>query len=267
MSNNQVPGWLNLFLKKAILKKQALEKLPADELNFGVDAATTGYRAKRLYDSIGNSGGQQPGVPTDDSQVIETEPSVRNNTFEVSVNGIEFDVELIPQLVQKDISQEQATSLNPNADPEALARWMANSNNEKAYPRSEKGTVDPLSKEEEENGEIEQNPEVAVHKKKPKFKSAFLKKESNGQYPGTDRSNPYAPCNMCINFDAENNRCAAGLDVEKVQAAKSCSWLNSNFKALGEPAEQNVHHEDIEIYKSDISQNTNSNGGQQRFGQ
>lgn len=227
MENN--PNWLNSFITKR-LKKQALDKLPSSELS-----------GQSFADSLP---GQSPSPQNDTTEVA---PEVKNNTFNVEINGIEFPVQLIPQLIPQQPIVDDIS--NPNADPEAMARWLQNPDNEKRYPASNKATEDPIAKEEEENPAIAENPEVAVHKK-----TSFLKSEAIEKVPGTDRSNPYMPCAACVNYDSDDNSCAQGLDVEKVQAAKSCSWLNSNFSAFGKPSETNVHHKDEEIYKSDISQ-------------
>lgn len=232
MSNNS-PGWLSSFISKRI-KKQALEKLPSSELN-----------GQAFADSL------PPQSPKSQDDSTEVSPEVKNNTFNVEINGIEFPVQLVPQLVpQQPVVDDMS---NPNADPEAMVRWLQNPDNEKRYPASNKATEDPIAKEEEENPAIEQNPEVAVHKK-----TSFLKSEALDKTPGTDRSNPYMPCAACINYNSDENSCKQGLDVEKVQAAKSCSWLNSNFAAFGQPTETNVHHKDEETYKSDISQGQGS---------
>jgi hypothetical protein len=159
------------------------------------------------------------------------------------------------------------TALNPNADPQALAQWMQDPNNEKAYSNQEQGTVEPLSAEEEgisvhdtgsenELAQQQNEPKIPVHKKpKPKLAAATIT-------PGADKSTPYYPCNVCANYDAANNKCIQGLDVEKVQAAKSCSWLNSNFKPFGEDGKiQNSDGQrDQENYNNDISKGTGGGG-------
>jgi len=228
MSNNS-PGWLSSFISKR-LKKQALEKLPSTELN-----------GQAFSDSLPTQ------APQSQNDTTEASPEVKNNTFNVEINGIEFPVQLVPQLVpQQPVINDVS---NPNADPEAMVRWLQNPENEKRYPASNRATEDPIAKEEEENPAIEQNPEVAVHKK-----TSFLSSRALEEFPGADRSNAYMPCYACTNYNLEDNTCKAGIDVEKVQAAKSCSWLNSNFAAFGKPSETDVHHKDEEIYKSDISQ-------------
>lgn len=275
------PGWLQKFLNKMAqqqsLKKEALDKLPEDELN-GVlpgmnptDPAAMG----------------QP-MPMDPSMMApapEPEPDVSGNVFEVDVNGIKVKLKLVPEFVMTDGSsdvlpqpQEPAgpadpmadQSLNPNADPMALAQWMEDPNNEKAFGNQEQGTVEPLSQEdqgipvhdtgsENELAQQQNEPKVPVHKK-PKPKQAAA-----SPTPGADMSTPYYPCAVCANYDAANNKCVQGLDVEKVQAAKSCSWLNSNFRPFGEDGQlENSGQKDGETYNSDINKAQPGQGEGQR---
>lgn len=277
------PGWLQKFLTKMAenqsLKKEALDKLPEEELNgvipgMNMDPAAMGQPVPMDPNMAG-----MPPEP-------EQEPEVSGNVFEVDVNGIKVKMRLMPEFVMTDGSGGVApeapaasappmepmadTSLNPGADPMALAQWMEDPNNEKAFSNQEQGTVEPLSQEEQgipvhdtgSEAELaqqqQQEPKVPVHKK-PKPKQAAART------PGADRSNPYYPCAVCANFDVQNNKCVQGLDVEKVQAAKACSWLNSNFKPFGEDGQlENGGKKDEEIYNSDINKAQPGSGEGQR---
>lgn len=267
------PGWLQKFLTKMAqqqgLKKEALDKLPEDELNgvipgMNADPAAMGQPMPMDPSMMGMAPAPEP----------EPEPDVSGNVFEVDVNGIKVKLKLVPEFVMTDGSSDVLpqppaepaapmdamadTSLNPGADPMALAQWMEDPNNEKAYGNQEQGTVEPLSQEDQgipvhdtgSEAELaqqqQQDPKVQVHKKP--------KKQAAAQTPGADRSTPYYPCAVCANFDVQNNKCSQGLDVEKVQAAKSCSWLNSNFQPFGGDGQmENSGQKDGETYNSDIN--------------
>ena len=148
MSN--IPAWLQkAFDKVASLRQQALDKLPEDELNGVMPGMNSGAPP------------EQPPQPMDIPMPMpEPEADVTGNVFEVDVNGVKVKMKLVPELVMKDQTppapaQAPAadpmgdTSLNPNADPQALAQWMTDPSTEKPFGNQEKGTVDPLSQQEE----------------------------------------------------------------------------------------------------------------------
>ena len=265
MSNHE-PNWLKKFFTKFEnkLKKEALDKLPEDELN-GV--------LPGLNPMMDQQQAAPPASPAPED-LPPPEPEVSGNLFEVDINGITFPVRLMPEIVMKDSGNTETaapgatadpmndTSLNPNADPIELAKWMSGENTEKPYSQQEAGTVDPLEQEEEgidvndvgDEKSLNPKEQIDVHKK--------TKKQASTELNGSDRSNPYYPCSVCANYDVSNGTCKFGLDVEKVQAAKSCSWLNSNFKPYGEDGKvsNSAINEDKETYNNDISQMPNNSG-------
>ena len=105
----------------------------------------------------------------------------------------------------------------------------------------------------QKNDLAQQDPKVNVHKK-PKKQAAAA------PTPGADRSNPAYPCAVCANYDAANGTCSQGIDTEKVQAAGSCSWLNSNFKALDGDGVMPSQDKDKETYTNDVSDLPSSGG-------
>ena len=273
MSDKHIPLWMqNAFNRIASLKKEALEKLPEDELNGVLPGVNP--------DESGAASPPPPEMPMM-MPPPEQEPDVTGNVFEVDINGVKVKMKLVPELLMKDQPMAPAapaptgagagahpmadTSLNPNADPNQLAQWMSDPATEKPYSNEDKGTVDPLSQEEEgipdtgsENELAQnQNAKIPVHKKsKPAPKTA-----APMETPGADRSNPRYPCMACANYDAANNTCAQGLDVEKVQAAGSCSWLNSNFKPFDGNGNMPGSDKDKETYTNDVSDLPSSGGG------
>jgi hypothetical protein len=134
---------------------------------------------------------------------------------------------------------------------------------EKPVGRKESGTVEPFSREDqgiEDTGNENDlaNQRIQVHK--PKKQAAMV--DDLEKTPGADRSNPRYPCAVCSNYIAESGECKQGLDVENVQAAQSCSWLNSNFNTFltNGSNEGSSNNKDEETYKNDVSQLPNSGG-------
>jgi hypothetical protein len=265
MSNNNIPLWMQNALNRiASIKKEAIDKLPDDELN----GVLPGMNASEIPQDA-----PMPPPPP------EPEPDVTGNVFEVDINGVKVKMKLVPELMMKDtgpspdgtpaqgapVDPMADTSLNPNADPNQLAQWMSDPATEKPYNVEDKGTVEPLSQEEEgipvhdtgsENELAQnQNAKVPVHKK-PKPKTA-----APVDTPGADRSNPGYPCIACANYDAANGTCSQDLDVEKVQARGECSWLNSNFKPFDGGGVMPGSEKDKETYTNDVSDLPSSGGG------
>ena len=270
-----------LIKLKASLKKSRVDKLPEEELNGqignfpGQDASAgagdpSAMGAPPMDPMTGMPmdpsmmGGAMP--PMDPSMMPEPQPLVWNNRYLVKTDGPEFIVELTPGIVpvdpmaaagpQSPLLPSESTqmgnsmddkTLNPNADSQELAKWLQEQDNfqEKPFSTTEKETVDPLSREEEglPVNDTGNEQKVKVHKKA----------SSDDITPGANRSNPYYPCSVCSNYDAKNGECSQGLDVEKVQAAKSCSWLNSNFHPFGDPKDEQYPNDDKEIYKSNVA--------------
>jgi hypothetical protein len=279
-------NWLDRFIKRAI------DKLPQDELNgqfppFTGAAADPNAPPDPSQDpSMG--GGMDPSMmggappPMDPSMMMpppEDKPLVWNNKYLVKTDSTEFVVELSPKIVSAPPPMPPMAgpppgppqdpmadkSNNPNADPQKLQDWInAESENlgqNKPFSNDEKAPADPLTAEEdglpiEDTGDEQAlNPKVKVHQKKAAAEIL----------PGIDRSNAYAPCSFCSNYIAADNRCAQGLDVEKVQAAKSCSWLNSTMKPFGKPKDSFLDgQKDKETTTTDVADlqgGGNSGGG------
>ena len=242
-------SWIDNLKNK--LDKIAIDKLPDSEL-----------QANTLSDP--NQEQQDvPALPIDSDK-----PLVWDNNYVVDANGVKFLVELNPSIVGESdaaqvagMSEGNTEQTNPNQNPALLDEWLKSSNvPEKDYSHNEQGTIDPISKEEE------QNPSIAVHKQASINLRAEDYQESAGQSsvpaePGASRSNPYPPCKWCSNYIAENATCAQGIDVEKVQAAKSCSWLNANSSPFGKPVDPQTGHKDKEIFNSDPADSGNGSGG------
>jgi len=281
--------WFEEFLQKTALKKEAIDKLPPENAA-GIlenDPAEQGEEEGGAQgpgaggppggDPMG--GGQDmgqdlfgmPGMPPPEMIEEEETPIAFNNKYTVKTpDGIGFVVQFNPKLVTEEelaggapggpggatgdpmMDAMKDKTYNPNSDPEALLQWLQT---EKNFNHSTKGTVDPLSKQEEG---ISPDGTVPVHQltKTQSLKKKEISKKAGAPnvVPGMDRSNPYAPCSFCSNYIAATNECRQGLDVEKVQAAKSCSWLNSSFSPFKQDDPQNEGHEDGETFKSDISQ-------------
>jgi len=249
----------------ANLQKKAIDKLPDDELN-GI---------------LPGMNSEAPPQPQDNAEPIpepppEPEPDVTGNVFEVDVNGVKVKMKLVPELVMKDQQQQPLPaspqppaqggdqmadqSLNPNADPKLLAQWMSDPATEKPYSHNDQGTVDPLEQEEEGIPVHDTGSEADLAKKKVQVH----KKPARTAAPlntGADRSNPRYPCAVCANYDVKNGLCTQGLDVEKVQAAGSCSWLNSNFKPFDGNGVMPSGLKDKETYTNDISDLPANNSG------
>lgn len=255
------PDWLQNVNKA--MQKKAVDKLSDEELDSGLpDMSQAPQVAPPMPDVI-------PDAPA---------PLVWNNHYLVKTDGPEFIVELTPSIVTDpaaDPANLQSVqgdpmadkTLNPNADPDLLKQWLKDSDdNDKPYQNNEQGTVDPLSKQEEGIEDTGDEQSVKVHNKK-----ALLKKADDGQagqdevpvpkLDGADRSNAYPPCKYCANYNADDNTCAQGLDVEKVQAAKSCSWLNSTLTPFKDPKNADPARKDKDIVKSDVS-DLQGNGGE-----
>jgi hypothetical protein len=266
--------WLDRLVNKLALKKTAIEKLPADELNgsyppfvdLGADPGAPGA------DPMGGMAPPMPAPP------LVEEPLVFDNKYLVQTDSTKFIVELKPSIVTVPMPDPNVlppaqtdpmadTALNPGADPNSLGAWMAQnskdmSEGEKPYSSTEEGTVDPLARESEglpieDSGDEKKLPSVKVHKK------AGIEPT-----PGADRSNAYYPCAVCANYDAADNKCSQGLDVEKVQAAKSCSWLNSNFKPFLEKDDSGIQDGSVnkDTVKNDISDLGGSGAGSGQTG-
>jgi hypothetical protein len=281
---------MNDWLKKikAALEKQALDKLPESELSapMGMSQATSspvgGAGGTGVSGGCLNAGcmanidpsmlaalsGGSGSPNCTGGCVAPPQPLVWNNKYLVKTDGPEFIVELTPSIVNVDPNAAMPPapptppspapenpmddkSLNPNADSQKLTDWVEEQKNKfKEVPveSEEKATVDPLSKKEEKSIKDEGNEQelpIKVHKK-----------ASAGDADpdaGIDRSNAYYPCAVCTNYIAEDGTCSKGLDVNKVQAAKSCSWLNSNFHPFGEARDSMNTTPDKEIYKSNVS--------------
>jgi len=255
-------SWLRKLSEK--LKKEAVDKLPEDELSSGLPPAPDPNAA--MDPSMGMDPSMM-GMPPADPK-----PKIWNNKYLINVGGPEFIVELTPSIVMDPVTDPSAqlpqaqadpmadTSLNPSADPAQLQQWMQESDdNDKPYTHNEQGTVDPLSKEEDGIEDTGNEQSVKVHNKK----KALLKSADDNQAgqngsptpitPGADRSNAYPPCKYCANFNAAENSCSQGLDVEKVQAAKSCSWLNSTMTPFNGQKDPDSAHKDKDTVVSDVS--------------
>lgn len=213
---------------------------------------------------------QPPTLPTPDPIVDKEEssasdtssenmpPILWNNRHLVVTPGAEFIVELIPQIVTgipgdatpAPIDPMANTSSNPNANPALLDQWLEDSADAtKPYSHNDQGTIDPLSQQEEGT-----DPTVKVHKQAYLGKIAVEQPEEGQDsvpvMPGADKSNAYPPCKYCANYIADKGECTQGLDVEKVQAAKSCSWLNSHPGPFGTPVTPSGI-KNVENYSSD----------------
>lgn len=293
-------NWLERALNKIALNKQAIDKLPSAELN----GEFPGFNSSAAADpSVPADPSQDPAMaamdpsagmappPIDPSMMMppsEEKPIVWNNKYLVKTDGPEFIVELTPKIVTNDpnmmppagspeMGQATAdpmadTAMNPGANPKELQQWIAQQQGggtdeekvngvDKPFAQNpELADADPLSQLEdglpiEDSGdESKMNPRVKVH----------TKKASPEIMPGAARSNAYMPCSSCANYIAADNNCAQGLDTDKVQAAKSCSWLNSNFAPLGEKKDNNQDaREDRDTVQNDVSE---LSGGEAQMG-
>jgi len=283
-------SWLNNLKNK--LNKTALEKLPEEELQSGLppppddpsgeDPAASGDPSQdpALMD------GMDPSAMMDPSMMMppmpEPKPKVWDNKYEIHTDHTKFIVELTPSIVMDPASTMPPapppemppaqtdpmsdTSLNPNADPELLKQWMHESDdNDKAFSHGDQGTVDPLSQQQEGISDTGNEQSVKVHNKTSAFLQSLIKLADDGQEtdaddasptaitPGADRSNAYPPCKYCANFNAAENSCTQGLDVEKVQAAKSCSWLNSTMTPFNGQKDPDSTHKDKDSVVSDVA--------------
>jgi hypothetical protein len=275
MNNN---GWFQKLFNKLALKKQAIDKLPEQELNGQFPPFTDGPTPP---DPMGTGmAPPPPAAPMDPSMDVSEDPAVWNNNYLVKpiADGPEFIVKLTPSIVTKPaggapmggmplMDPMSDPTLNPNADPNQLSQWMNQQNDgqDKPFSQQDQITEDPLSREEDglpiddTGNENTLSPKVNVHKKKASPDSL------NGpiKTPGADRSNAYMPCAVCANYIAADNECAQGLDVEKVQAAKSCAWLNSSFTPFNtdKPDSSTQSHEDKDTVKNDVSEISGGGGG------
>jgi hypothetical protein len=287
--DNKDLGWLGKFVKKTAFKKEAIDKLPEDELSGQFPPFTDGPGGAPGGDpsqdpSMGAGMPPMPPDPSlDPSMMAPSEPLVWNNNYLVKpiADGPEFIVQLTPSIVNKmpapmggvpgampPTDPMSDPTLNPNADPNGLSEWMnqQNDGNDKPYSTQEEGTVDPLSREEEglpiedTGNENALSNKVNVHKKKASPEDEGFNRPL--KTPGADRSNAYMPCAACANYIAADNECSQGLDVEKVQAAKSCSWLNSNFSPFntGKPGNPDMAHQDKDTVKNDVSEISGGGG-------
>jgi len=278
--DNKLSGWLSKFADSLALKKHAIDKLPDDELDSGLPDPNDPSAGAGDDPSQGGAGdpmaGMDPSMMGMDPSMMmppPPEPKVWDNKYLVNCDQTKFIVELTPSIVldpttdpaaqpPPDAQQAQADpmadqSLNPNADPALLQQWMHESDdNDKAFAHDDQGTVDPLSKQQEGISDTGNEQSVKVHQK------ALLKRaDGEGQdeasplpkTPGADRSNAYPPCKYCANFNAAENSCSQGLDVEKVQAAQSCSWLNSTMQPFNGPTDPDSTHKDEDTVNEDIT--------------
>ena len=239
----------SLFNKTA-LDKEAIDKLPQNELSgiFDNIPGMGGAADQGAPPADDGSGGDPSQAPDPTNMLMPEEPLVFDNKYVVDTGGPKFVIELTPSIVTKPVIPPNMpsakvdpmgdTSLNPNANPDELEQWLTQTMGpEKKYSHDDKGVVDPLSKEED--GIKDTGDEQSLGKQ------SSLNKKAEGddlgpidKTPGADVSNATYPCKVCPNYNATDNVCSQGIDVEKVQAAKSCSWLNSNFgpfKKLTEP--------------------------------
>jgi len=241
-------------MSKNYLKKKAIDKLSEDETASPLDA---------LQPAMPEPAPEAPPAPP--------KPLVFNNNYLVKTDSTEFIVELTPSIVtdpsadQSNAQPAQADpmadkSLNPEADPDLLKQWLSTSDdNDKPYQNNEQGTMDPLSKEEEGIEDTGDEQSVKVHNKKALLKKAFEDEAGQNEVavpktPGANRSNAYPPCKYCANYNAAENTCSQGLNVEKVQAAKSCSWLNSTLSPFKSPKDDtDPARQDKDIVKTDVS--------------
>ena len=284
----QYSGWFEDFIRKVALQQEALEKLPPEDASGAVadeepeqettappegaaagapptsdpnaappaDPNAMGTLPAQPMDPMGMPGGTVTPAP-------EPKPLVFNNKFMVQTpEGMGFVVEFEPKLVNDDgasntgapDNQMADKTNNPNADPQALSNWMGQ---DKSLAHNEQGTVDPGTQQQEG---------IPVHDigaSASKKKLDLLRLAYPGKMPGADMSNPYMPCAACANYVASSNECIQGLDVEKVQAAGSCSWLNSNFRPVKDKESQfgNDPSRDDESFKTDVSQLPGGNTG------
>jgi|GEM_PF-3605408 len=248
--------WTDKLKKKLDINKVAIDKLSDDELNSNTLPPVDDVAAPT-------------DAPVDEAAIPN--PLVRNNKYLVKTDQTEFLVQLNPSIVTEDQGQLAGgpqdpmsnTSNNPEANPALLDEWLNSSRvPSKPYEHNEQGTVDPLSQEEE------QEPAVQVHKQANiNIVAEDYQANAAGQSdvpvsPGADKSNAYPPCKFCANYIVETAECSQGLDVEKVQAAKSCSWLNANMSPFGKPKDPEEAHKDSEIFNSDITDSGNGSSNQ-----
>jgi hypothetical protein len=270
---NNMSGWLRKFVDS--LKKQAIDKLPEDELNSGLPPVPE--EGAPVDPSMMGMDPSMMGMDPSMMPMPEPKPKMWNNKYLVNLNGPEFIVELTPSIVMDPATDPTAlppaqtspmadTTLNPNADPDLLQQWMKESDdNDKPYQHNEQGTVDPLSKEDEGIEDTGNEQSVKVHNKKALLKQAEDNQAGQNETPvpitpGADRSNAYPPCKYCANFNAAENSCSQGLDVEKVQAAKSCSWLNSTMSPFNGQKDPDSAHKDQDTVVSDVNDLPNRGG-------
>lgn len=267
-------GWLGNFI--ANLSKKAVDKLPEDELSGSFPPFTGDPNADA---SMAPPMGMPPAPPVPPPPPPVEEPLVWNNKYLVKTDSTEFMVQLTPSIVsnpalgageqpppsgmpQTNADPMADTTLNPNANSQDLMGWLQQK--DKPFSSQEQGTVDPLSRESE-GLPIE---DVGDEKRLGSNAQIKIASEPPPITPGVDRSNAYYPCAVCANYMAADNKCSQGLDVEKVQAAKSCSWLNSNFKPFEDPRDPDPSKspQDKDTVKNDVSdlsgnEGMNSGGG------
>jgi hypothetical protein len=273
-------NWFEYF--KAGLKKQAVDKLNEQELSGQFPPFTDGPPGQDP-----SMGAAMPPPPPDASvDPTMAEPLVWNNNYVVKplANGPEFMVQLTPSIVTKPLDTSMLggamppaapadpmadTSLNPSADPDSLSQWMDQQNDgqDKPFSTQDPQTEDPLSREDDGLPPLQDvgnekmlSPKVDVHKKKA---SPNVPPGGPLKTPGADHGNAYMPCAVCANYIAADNECSQGLDVEKVQAAKSCAWLNSNFSPfnMNKPDNSDPTHQDKDIVKNDVSELSGGGAG------
>ena len=255
MSKKDISG---LKAKLAKLSKEAIDKLSDEELSSGLPEDP-------------NAGMPPPEDPSMMVPAPEPKPKVWDNKYLITTDNTKFIVELTPSIVMDPATDPSAMqggqadpmadiTLNPNADPAMLQDWMKESDdNDKPYQHNEQGTVDPLSQQEEGIEDTGNEQSVKVHNKKALLKNADDNQAGQNESPvpltpGADRSNAYPPCKYCANFNAAENTCSQGLDVEKVQAAKSCSWLNSTMTPFNGDKAPDASHKDKDTVKNDVSE-------------
>lgn len=275
---------------KSKLKKVAIDKLSSEELDSGLpppgESGAGGGDPSVDPSQDPAMAGMDPNMGLDPSMMPqmppmpEPKPKVWDNKYLVQTDQTKFIVELTPSIVLDPTTDPNQmppppppgmppaqadpmgdTSLNPNADPEMLKQWMHDSDtNDKPYDHQDKGTVDPLSQQQEGISDTGNEQSVKVHNKKAILKQADITQGSDAEdvsptaiTPGADRSNAYPPCKYCANFNAAENSCTQGLDVEKVQAAKSCSWLNSTMSPFNGEKDPDASHKDKDTVVSDIA--------------
>lgn len=249
--------WTDKLKSKLNLNKVAIDKLSDDELD------------SNTLPPVEDAAPPMDAPATGDATPIPS-PLVRNNKYLVKTDQTEFLVELNPSIVTEDQGQManpedpmNNTATNPEANPELLDQWLNSSKPAtKPYEHNEQGTVDPLSQEEEQDPAIQVHKQAHLDAVAEDYASNPAGQDSVPVTQGADKSNAYPPCKYCANYLAETGECTQGLDVEKVQAAKSCSWLNANISPFGKPKDPEEAHKDQEIYNSDITDSGNGSSNQ-----